>query len=166
VRERERMVEVKKEAKLAAKQERALAKQEKALARAEKQRARTLAAQAPAELLPQQPAELLPPQPAASPFEAGAQPAASPQPIVAAPQQIVNVVVNQPIESHSNTVPVLLNFFLLPGLGQLVQGRVLAGLFWMFCWVVSFVLIFVLIGIVLAPLVWILAIVDAALYRG
>lgn len=164
VRERERLIEAKREAKLAAKQERALAKQEKAVAKVEKQRQKTLARQTAIDEAPRS-GELLPPQ-AASPFQPGAQPVPVQQPFVAqpAPQQIVNVVVNQP--AQSNAVPVLLNFFLIPGLGQLVQGRVLAGILLMLCWGISLALIFVLIGFFLAPLVWIIAIVDAALYRG
>ena len=60
---------------------------------------------------------------------------------------------------------VLLNFF-FPGLGQLVQGRVLAAILWFIAFWAAVVSIVIGIGILLAPLVWILSMVDAAMHRG
>jgi hypothetical protein len=75
------------------------------------------------------------------------------------PPQVV--VVNQP----SQVVPALLNAFCWPGLGHFVQGRLLAGLIWLCLWGFSLALCFVVVGVFLAPIVWILSIVDAARYN-
>lgn len=165
--ERERQKQAKKEAKVAAKQKKVLIKQQEASGKLDKQRQQTLA-QRNSSAGEAYTGELLPPQPGGSPVQADAQGPVIQQPTMARPQpQQVNVIVNQPTQSgESNTVAVLLNIFLFPGLGQLVQGRAVAGIVWMFSWVVSLILIFALIGLFIAPLVWILAIVDAATYRG
>jgi hypothetical protein len=71
------------------------------------------------------------------------------------------VIVNQP----SQVVPALLNAFCWPGLGHFVQGRLLAGLIWLCLWGFSLALCFLVVGVFLAPIVWILSIVDAARYN-
>lgn len=83
------------------------------------------------------------------------------QPVVINNQQ--TVVIQQ---RQSNTVPVLLNIFLWPGIGQLVQGRVLAGVFLMGGWFISLLLCFLLVGFVIAPIVWLIALIDSAIYKG
>ena len=73
------------------------------------------------------------------------------------------IIVQQ--QQQSNTVPVLLNFFLLPGLGQLVQGRVITGIFLICCWIISLLSLFVIIGFLLVPACWLVAVLDAAMYK-
>lgn len=82
----------------------------------------------------------------------------------AAPPQPQVIVVNSGAD-QSNVVPVLLNMFLWPGLGQIVQGRALAGIFLMMGWVISLLMIMVFIGFFMAPLIYIAALIDAAMYR-
>ncbi len=72
------------------------------------------------------------------------------------------VVVQQ---NESNAVPVLLNIFLWPGLGQLVQGRAGAGIVIMMIWFGALISICAGIGLFLAPVVWLIAVIDAALYK-
>jgi len=96
-------------------------------------------------------------QPHKSPFRSQPGP---PQPV---PQQ--TVIVQQPATPPpSQALPALASFF-ITGLGQLIQGRVGAALFWFCAAVVCTLLCFVLIGFLLLPLVWILCIVDAAIYN-
>jgi TM2 domain-containing membrane protein YozV len=66
---------------------------------------------------------------------------------------------------QSNAVPVLLNAFLLPGLGQLVQGRMLAGFVFLGLWFISWAALLVFIGVLMLPVVWLISIVDAASYH-
>lgn len=54
---------------------------------------------------------------------------------------------------------------LLPGLGQLGQGRVVAGFALIALFVASLLLCLILIGFVLVPIVWIAGIIDALLWR-
>lgn len=54
---------------------------------------------------------------------------------------------------------------LICGLGQLLQGRVLAALAWFALDVICWCLAAVVIGFFLLPLVWIACVVDAARYR-
>jgi TM2 domain-containing membrane protein YozV len=86
------------------------------------------------------------------------------QPQQSAPQMIVqtNVIVHQQ-RSSNRGLAVLLNIFLFPGVGQLVQGKTALGIVLMISWVVSIALIFVFcIGLLLAPIVWLIAVIDAA----
>lgn len=92
------------------------------------------------------------------------QPQAAAQPqYIAAPQQPQTIVINN-TQPQSQALPALASFF-IPGLGQLIQGRLFSAIaiFVLYCAAVAS--IFILIGIVLAPLVWIIAIVDAARYQ-
>lgn len=146
----------KADAKANAKAEKAAAKHELAVA---KEQAKVEAAKAKAEAI------AVSAKPA-SPFEAGAQPvAAAPMPQYMQPQPQQITIINE-VRRESNTVPVLLNMFLSPGIGQIVQGRIFAAMFWFGGWVVSLALCLVLVGFFIAPLVYLGAIIDAAMYRG
>jgi FtsZ-interacting cell division protein ZipA len=101
-----------------------------------------------------------PPQPALTEV---AQPQ---QPQQKQPQQAVQVIVNQQRQEPSYGLPIVLNLLLWPGLGQLAQGRTLAGMFWMFSWVVSWILVLAAIGLLLVPLVYFGALIDVAMYKG
>lgn len=71
------------------------------------------------------------------------------------------IIVNAPT---SQALPALVNFFCFPGLGQLIQGRILAAIFW---WVACFLAAWSMligIGFLLLPLAWILCVIDAARY--
>lgn len=81
------------------------------------------------------------------------------------------VVQNQPqvvvVQNESQAVPVILAFF-FGGIGQLVQGRILAGLLWLFSeWVLGAILIVMTLGFgaVLLPITHLLCIIDAAIYK-
>ena len=65
---------------------------------------------------------------------------------------------------ESQTLPALVNV-LLPGVGQLIQGRFAAWLGWWIVLFVSGLLILAGIGLVTTPILWILCILDAAKYR-
>lgn len=67
--------------------------------------------------------------------------------------------------SGGNVIAAICNIF-FPGLGQLVQGRILAAIAFFCCWVISGVLTWVLIGWVLLPIVYIWAIIDAAKFKS
>jgi hypothetical protein len=67
--------------------------------------------------------------------------------------------------SGGNVLAALASFF-IPGLGQLLQGRVIMASILFVAWVVSWILSLVLIGIPFLIGFWILAVLDAALYRG
>jgi len=67
--------------------------------------------------------------------------------------------------AQSQALPALVNVF-FPGLGQLIQGRILAWLLW---WVALFVialLTLAVIGFITTPILWILCVIDAAKYKG
>jgi len=64
----------------------------------------------------------------------------------------------------SQALPALANFF-VPGLGQLIQGRFLAGIFWFVLNIIAAISMLAVVGFVLLPLVWLLCIVDAAKYK-
>jgi len=78
------------------------------------------------------------------------------------PQPQTVVVVNQPPQSQA--LPALVSFF-LPGLGQLIQGRPVAALFWIIVALINLVLMFACVGFVLAPILGILCVLDAAWWR-
>lgn len=66
--------------------------------------------------------------------------------------------------SSGNVIAAICNLF-FPGLGQLVQGRILAALGFFIFWCISGALTWVLVGWVLLPIVYLWAIIDAARYR-
>ena len=67
--------------------------------------------------------------------------------------------------SGGNVIAAICNIF-FPGLGQLVQGRIMAAIFFFLAWVISGALIYVVVGFVLLPIVYIWAIIDAARFRS
>lgn len=69
------------------------------------------------------------------------------------------------IIKQSQALPALVNVF-FPGIGQLIQGRVVAWLVWWLALGVSLVLTLVLVGLITTPILWIACIVDAAKYKG
>lgn len=73
------------------------------------------------------------------------------------------IVVNQGRQSQA--LPALVNVF-LPGVGQLIQGRILAWLVWWVVLALSAASMFIVIGFVLTPILWLICIIDAARYKG
>jgi TM2 domain-containing membrane protein YozV len=73
------------------------------------------------------------------------------------------IVVQAPRQSQA--LPALASFC-LPGLGQLIQGRVLAGMAWFGANLISLALIFAGVGLITTPILWLVCIMDAAKYRG
>ncbi len=65
---------------------------------------------------------------------------------------------------QSQAFPAFLSL-LIPGLGQLCQGRLGAAIGWWLASFLSALLILVFIGIILCPIVWVLCIMDAAKYN-
>jgi TM2 domain-containing membrane protein YozV len=76
------------------------------------------------------------------------------------PQQPTVIIHNQ----SSQALPALVNFF-LPGLGQLIQGRLIAAVVWWVVLLFSVSLIFFAIGIITTPVLYIACIIDAARYK-
>jgi TM2 domain-containing membrane protein YozV len=74
------------------------------------------------------------------------------------------VVVHIGRSKESQALPALANIF-LPGLGQLIQGRVIAAIAFHIAMWLNIVLMFALIGFITFPLCYIWCIVDAAKYR-
>lgn len=67
--------------------------------------------------------------------------------------------------SGGNVLAAICSFF-IPGLGQLVQGRILAAILFFVGMAISWVLVYIAIGWILVPIVYIWCIVDAARYRS
>jgi len=67
--------------------------------------------------------------------------------------------------SGGNVIAAICSFF-FPGLGQLVQGRILPAILFFIGMAVSWVLVWVAIGWLLVPIVYIWCIIDAAKYKG
>ncbi|GEB73158.1 MULTISPECIES: hypothetical protein [Pseudoalteromonas] len=67
--------------------------------------------------------------------------------------------------SGGNVIAALCNIF-FPGLGQLVQGRILSAIFFALAIIISYALIYVLVGFVLVPIIYLWSIIDAARYRS
>lgn len=154
---RQQQVDREREAKAEAKR---AERESRALARADSARAKLARARAQSQRVP----KLLPAEVPAERYAAPAAPA--PVQYLQAPApgaSIVNVTVNTPRSSNAGAV---LLSFLFPGLGQLSQGRVFAGLFWMSAAVVSGLLCILLIGFLIAPFVILGSMIDAGMYRG
>lgn len=66
--------------------------------------------------------------------------------------------------SGGNVIAAICNIF-FPGLGQLVQGRILSAIFFALAIIISYALIYVLVGFVLVPIIYLWSIIDAARYR-
>ena len=67
--------------------------------------------------------------------------------------------------SGGNVIAAICSFF-IPGLGQLVQGRILPALFFFIFAAVAYATIIIVIGYVLIPIVYIWTIIDAAKYTS
>lgn len=67
--------------------------------------------------------------------------------------------------SGGNVIAAICSIF-IPGLGQLVQGRIIPAILFFIAWAISGALVWVLIGWVLLPIVYIWCIIDAAKYKG
>lgn len=67
--------------------------------------------------------------------------------------------------SGGNVLAAICSFF-IPGLGQLVQGRILAAILFFVGMAISWGLTLVLIGWIMVPIVYLWAIIDAAKYRS
>ncbi len=67
--------------------------------------------------------------------------------------------------SGGNVIAALCNIF-FPGLGQLVQGRLMAAIAFFLAWVISGALIYVAVGFILLPIVYLWAIIDAARFKS
>lgn len=65
--------------------------------------------------------------------------------------------------SGGNVLAAICNLF-IPGLGQLVQGRILAAIIFFIAFAVSGALTMVLIGWITLPIVYIWSIINAARY--
>jgi hypothetical protein len=116
-------------------------------------------------------------EPAPSPaHEPAYAPTAAPAPLpafYAGPAQpgasIVNVTVHAPRERQSNGAAVLLSF-LIVGLGQLSQGRPAAAALWLGTAIANAVacltIVWIPIAFFVAPLIWVLCMLDAGMYRG
>ena len=65
--------------------------------------------------------------------------------------------------SGGNVLAAICSFF-IPGLGQLVQGRIIAAILFFIAMAVSWVLVYLLIGWLLVPIVSLWCIIDAARY--
>jgi TM2 domain-containing membrane protein YozV len=77
-------------------------------------------------------------------------------------QQQTTVIVQQ---NQSNTAAVLLNIFLIPGLGQMTQGRAGIGLVLMLLWFAGIATACMGVGIIIMILVYLIAAVDAASFK-
>lgn len=67
--------------------------------------------------------------------------------------------------SGGNVIAAICNVF-FPGLGQLVQGRILAAIFFFLGMVISWALVWIAIGWLLVPIVYIWSIIDAAKFKS
>jgi TM2 domain-containing membrane protein YozV len=67
--------------------------------------------------------------------------------------------------SGGNVLAAICSFF-IPGLGQLVQGRIFAAIFFFIAMIIAWTLTWVLIGWFMVPVVYLWCIIDAARYRG
>ncbi len=67
--------------------------------------------------------------------------------------------------SQSQALPALASF-VIPGLGQLVQGRVFVAFGWWITLSISLLSCFILVGFVSTPILWICCVVNAANYKG
>jgi len=65
---------------------------------------------------------------------------------------------------ESQALPALANLLCCPGLGQLIQGRLLAAIVWYCLAIVAGLSLFACIGVVLVPLVWFAAAYEAAVW--
>ncbi|MGL4615647.1 MAG: hypothetical protein ACRCVV_17490 [Shewanella sp.] len=67
--------------------------------------------------------------------------------------------------SGGNVLAALCNLF-IPGLGQLLQGRLLAAIAFFLFWAIAGALVWVLVGWVLLPIAYLWSIIDAARFKA
>ncbi|WP_448245280.1 hypothetical protein [Thalassotalea agariperforans] len=67
--------------------------------------------------------------------------------------------------SGGNVLAAICNVF-IPGLGQLVQGRILAALLFFVGAGIAYATLVIVIGYVLVPIVYLWAIIDAAKFKS
>ena len=67
--------------------------------------------------------------------------------------------------SGGNVIAAICNIF-FPGLGQLVQGRLMAAIAFFLAWIIRGALIYVAVGFILLPIVYLWAIIDAARFKS
>lgn len=67
--------------------------------------------------------------------------------------------------SGGNVLAAICSFF-IPGLGQLVQGRILPAILFFIAMAISWALVWIAIGWILVPIVYLWCIIDAARYKG
>lgn len=67
--------------------------------------------------------------------------------------------------SGGNVLAAICNFF-IPGLGQLVQGRILAAIIFFVVTAAAWATTIILIGWVLGPIMHLWSIIDAARYKS
>lgn len=60
--------------------------------------------------------------------------------------------------------PMLASFF-MPGLGQLLQGRIVAALVWLLFLLFALLSVQIGVGLIFVPAVWLFAIIDAVRFR-
>jgi hypothetical protein len=89
----------------------------------------------------------------------------SPNPPPAQYQQPVHQTVIVHVPQVSTVLPALVNAFCVPGLGQLIQGRLIAAIVWWLLYGLAGLSVFVGVGLILLPLCWVACILDAATYN-
>ncbi len=67
--------------------------------------------------------------------------------------------------SGGNVLAAICSFF-IPGLGQLVQGRILPAILFFIAWGFSWLLTWLLVGWLMVPIVYLWCIIDAARYQS
>lgn len=67
--------------------------------------------------------------------------------------------------SGGNVIAAICNIF-IPGLGQLVQGRIFLAIIFFAASIIAYASIFILVGYILVPVVYIWAIIDAAKFKA
>jgi TM2 domain-containing membrane protein YozV len=67
--------------------------------------------------------------------------------------------------SGGNVLAALCSLF-IPGLGQLVQGRILPAILFFIAMAISWALVWILVGWLLVPVVYLWCVIDAARYRS
>lgn len=67
--------------------------------------------------------------------------------------------------SGGNVLAALCNVF-LPGLGQLIQGRIIPAILFFIGMAISWALVWLLVGWLLVPVVYLWSILDAAKYKS
>jgi TM2 domain-containing membrane protein YozV len=67
--------------------------------------------------------------------------------------------------SGGNVLAATCSFF-IPGLGQLVQGRILPAILFFVAMAISWGLVLILVGYILVPIVYLWCIIDAARYKS